>query len=434
MLRLFTRENIALTGALLICLISGKFIQYQRYLAILLLGCAVCVFDRRSFYLFAPIFLFFQVQFYVTGTNTAFRFYSILVIGKAVLELKELRLRGLILPAFLVVLTHVLLCLMDRSASLGFSAALDLAVVLIVVCRVPEDKATFRKFFLVLGLAGLCSGAYGYLTHNFGSVSLGRAGVYSSQLERFMLTFIDPNYAGFFVNIAFFSILCIRRPLKWWMRLPVLGALLYFLLLTSSVTNFACFGLCTCAYVVLRWPKKSPLLLLGLLAALAAAVYAIVYVDFIGNISALSGIKTRLEDLLRNFTSGDVDSMSSGRSELWAHYFNYFQGQDLLHKLIGGNVLTPNWLGDEMTKAVGMVSHLAYLQALLQYGILGALIIFGTQAAWTVYHGLKFLMYQQRDDDADVWRAYILCKIAMLLFATSVDIFPDWRFMLILFL
>ena len=427
-----TYPNVILGLGWIICVAIGALPSMESLLSLALLGLAVLLIRRDEFYIFLMFFIFFLDQFNLSSGSPAYRIYSYLVLIKFIVEIPKAKFRVPYLPAFLV---FFLFCIFGVGSvggiRLGLHLFADIFIVYAILIRLKADPPMFRKMVFLFGAVAVAAGIYSMLAGNIISYDVGREGVRSEEIVRYCATFGDANYAGFYYNIAIFGLLSLKAP-KWYLRLPLVLALHYFLLLTNSMTAFLAYFLCLALFLLLRFPKKAVVIfpvaavVAIIVVALVMAVPALQQIDFIQNVII------RVSEQFRYLQSGRLDMFTSGRTDIWDYFMDCFRNQDILGKLFGGNVVTSAITGPEFTKY--LACHQAYIQGLLTFGVFGAIVVFATVIGKFIYKFVTYFTTHIKGENADIVRVVLIATMVWLFFGFSIDFFLDWRFMYFFFI
>lgn len=428
---LFSFANLSLAFVLLCCALIGKFEQFEVYFSLAILAVIVLNWNKDEFYLYIGIFILFQEQFYLRAeTTTVYRVYSYLLLVHIFKDFFILRLKPQYMPVMCVFAAFCVLCTARLDFRVSMMVLCDLIFVFVVGCMLHEKPPLMRKFIVVFVMAALCSGIYSLTANTYISYETGLGAMVT--YTRYVGTVNDANYAGCFYNIALFMTMCSNTFRKWYLRLPIVGALVYFILLTASQTALLCMLIGFCVYVVLRYRMAGVPLALIIISGAAIFVAALIYIPALRDAPALSTISNRIQASLVEMQSGDVATLTTNRSELWRLAWEYFTDLPLHKKLLGGSPMTMLISLPELYATIGAV-HQSFIQGLLDFGILGTLIVFGTFLAQTGVHALKCLHLDSSELPIDLLRCSVMSAYVFLLYSFTMDLFMDWRILFFFF-
>ncbi len=430
--RYLTYPNVILGLGWIICVVIGMAPAMESLLSIAMLGLALLLIRRDEFYIFLMFFIFFVDQFNYGSDSPAYRIYSYLVLIKFIVEIPKAKFRVPYLPAFLV---FFLFCIFGVGSvggiRLGLHLFADVFIIYAILIRLKADPPLFRKMVFLFGAVAVAAGIYSMVAENIISYEVGREGVRSEEIVRYCATFGDANYAGFYYNIAIFGLLSLKAP-KWYLRLPLILALHYFLMLTNSITAFLAYFLCLMLFLLLRFPKKAVIIFPAAAFVAIVVIGVIMAVPALQEIDFIQNIIIRVSEQLRYLQSGRLDMFTSGRTEIWDYFLTCFRNQDILGKLFGGNVVTSAITGPEFTEY--LACHQAYIQGLLDFGILGAIVVFATVIGKFFYKFVTYFTTHIKGENADIVRVVLISTMMWLFFGFSIDFFLDWRFMYFFFI
>ena len=430
---LFTFANLSLAFVLLCCAIIGSFEQYEVYFSLAIVVVVALNWKNDEFYLYIGIFMLFTEQFYLReGTTTAYRIYSYLLLLRLLKDVYTLRVQPQYIPIMFIFAVFSFVCTGRLSFRVSMMVLCDVIFVFMTASILHQKPELMRKFTVVFVLAAICTGLYSLQSKSFISYEEGIGAQVT--ITRYVGTVGDANFAGMYYNVALFMAICSDAFKKWYLRVPAVGALLYFIILTASQTGLLCFLIGLCVYLVLRYRVPSGVVLSMTIAFSALlGVVALLNIPELRNHPALSTLAIRIENSIRELNSGDVVTLTTGRTALWRVSWEYFTQRPLLEKLIGGNAVTMLLTKPELLELMGGAVHQSYVQSLLNFGILGTVVIFGTFAGMTIK---KFFQCMRLDESwlpIDMLRCSAMTAFIFMLYASTVDIFMDWRSLFLFF-
>lgn len=431
--RFCTLPNLSLAFTLLCCLLIGAFEQYTSYFSIALLGVFLLNWNRDEFYLFSAVLLLYWEQFYlIAGSTPLYRVYSYLVMIRFFLDIGKVRFRPQFLPTLVVLVSFCVLAATRLSGRMAMMLMADGLLSYMVLIRLRQSAAMMRKLTVVFALTAVCAGVYGLLAGSMVSYGTGM-GANEVEIVRYYGTLIDANYAGCFYNVAIFMVLCSDAFRKWYIRLPLLGVLVYFLLMTASQTALLCLGVCFGVYLILRYRAFGILLLVLYLLAALGVVFVLIRIPNPESLGPLSTIAIRLKATFAEVAQGDLSAATTNRTSLWEIAWDFYVRQSLYKKLLGGNVVTMHLSEQYWLDTVGAV-HNSYVQGLLNFGMIGTVIIFGTRIIQTIADAIACLTRNESQLPVDINRCVVIISLIFLLYALTIDIFVDWRALYLYFM
>lgn len=423
-------------------------IMPQMYIPItwLMLPFIGIMFFYDDFYTLWGLFLFFEENLVIIPGLSLFALYSMMVLFKfVVLDKGEKKIPVLILPAMVILLLYAMFAMpsADTSAAKqGYIASgravpsdavinmrliagymLDCAVMIVLALRVSGSDRLKRTLFMVIAASAMFSGLYGY---RVGNIFL--YGGDMSTVVRYMASFNDPNYAGFFFNMAIFIVLCLDEFKKLYIKIPLLIVFYYFLFATGSMSGLIFNAIGLVIFTIFRYQYKAILGLMILTVVVAVVGIVIIRVPKIRNLSVVVNIEERITRQFINTEENNAD-MTSGRAGQWKKYWKYFNEQELEGKLFGGNMIMSSSIDEKFKDKFGNAPHQAYLSFLLDFGIVGAAVMILFFICKTAY---CFALMCRTNKDTALMMFIIGCM--WFFYGFGFDYFGDWRFMIYYFL
>lgn len=325
---------------------------------------------------------------------------------------------------YIVCILYCLLVLSTNSLYTALLCMLEVTVVLFATTELKQSEYLFQGFWKMFVIAAISSAIVGLVGNNTIEASFSSGTGYYF-FDRIIGTFDDPNYAGFYYNLA----ICVcftmdvfkNRVLKYFVI-----ALLYVMLIVSvSVTAlFANIILILCVLLFKnRISLKTFLWIAALFSSLLILYYCALTHDDWGY---LYDFAVRLEQKIELFSTNDLSGVTSGRTSIAQSNFMYYWNQDNIFKyLFGLNGITTRYI--DTTKFV-FASHNEYIDLLLNVGIIGLLL----------YMGNIFVNAFTKSNRNYLFTAYeTFIKSARLLYivyAFTITLFLEPRFMVFHFI
>lgn len=406
----------------------------------------MCIlFFYDGFYALWGMFLFFEDNMVVIPGLSLFAVYSMLVLLKFfVLDKCEKKIPVFIIPAVIVMLLYALFAMPSAdtaAARLGYIESgrtppadsiinmrliigyiLDSAVIIVLALRFSGNENICRTVCRTIVCTAVFSGIYGYTAKN---VFL--YGGDTSDIVRYMASFNDPNYAGFFFNMAIFIVLCLEEFKKPIMKIPLLVVFYYFLVATGSMSGLIFNVVGLVLFTMFKYKYKALIGLTVLAVIVAAAGFAVMKIPKIRNLPAVANMEERIVRQFVNTEENEAD-MTSGRAKQWKNYWGYFKNQELERKLFGGNMIMSYSVDQSLKDKFGNVPHQAYISFLLDFGVIGAVIVILFYLGKMAY---AFFVICQTNSDTTLVLFIIACM--WLFYGFGFDYFGDWRFMIYYF-
>lgn len=413
----------------LCCLVPGAFPGLTTPASLLLFACiGICFFDE-NFYMYAALFLYMRYKM-LLGDTPVFRLYSYLVVVKLILRIFKTQFRIVYLPLLLTVSLHSVFAVPQiESLRIGLNVIVDCVLIYCILSEVLRDTRLTRKFLYAFLLGGVTSGVYGWTCPDV-SVDINVMGAGAQTVNRNFGALGDSNFAGLFYSLC---ILCslIVKGIPTWARAVFLAMFSVMLLQTASLSALLVLFVFSVFLIILKWRARSiPILLVGLVLGVIGLTL-LLSVPAFQKIEAIAGLIIRIKEKLSYIPRGRWDLLTTDRSAIWGELGAVFTAKSWWGKLIGGSVITVYALDKSITK---MACHNSYLQSILNFGILGTLLIyipFLCTFIWRLYgHFTKKSGYENED----IKIVQLVFMLGFLVFGFTVDFFVDWPFMMFYFI
>lgn len=386
------------------------------------LSIAILYFED-DFFLILPILIFFYSQLVLPGGLVVFRIYSFLFLLKMLMS-RSVRIEKRLIVPFLIITFYCITVVAFFNFRMSISVIFDMLFVLLFICYCLGQRTRFIEFFKFYSIAAISSIIYGFL--GLGSqmetvVLVDRASVH---VTRFLATYEDPNYIGFFFNIAIFSIISMGIFNNKKIRLCILFILYMSLLATLSITAMLCNILGLLIYIVLKKDKyfKHSVLVV----CIFLFMISIYHLGNTRNVYILADVNYRIQSKISELSDNNLSEFTSNRTNLWASNANIFWNQPVGKMLFGGNYLTSYEFDKSMFSDL---SHQEFIDMSLNFGILGTLILMSSY----IFSSIKSLrMYVI--NKSEEYLLITMIKYVWFFYAFGLSMFPSWRFYLFFFI
>ena len=389
--------------------LTGLFNQ-----SILSFGIVICCvlllcFDKLQ--LAFPFMLFYNSFYGLVFGISVFRIYTLLIVLSAVLTASnKAKLKIKYLLPILVYAIYIAIVMLPQGVSSALFLFIDVINCVIIISKLLSTETILKSFFKIYVIVAIISFISGTLAEN----SIGGEYDYS----RFMATFEDPNYMGFFFTVAVFAVVTLKLFDK---RIRVLIIVsLYVMMLTSlSITgilvNIALWSFYLVVMKKIRWWSV-------FVIALVVVVSINLYNYGISNpeTPVLGDFSARIEEKLDSLESGDMGDVTTNRSDLAAEHFEIYTNLPFLNMLFGGIAVNTRYIDP----AVGVAGHNEYIDMLLNIGVVGTIVLLGYFVYNIVFYSKKYLANRE-----DKYLLFIMAKVSWMLYAMTLTVFLDFRFM-----
>ena len=413
----------------LCCLIPGPLPDLTSYASVILILCiAVCFFDE-NFYLYTALFMYMRYRM-LLGDTPVFRIYSYMVVLRFLLDLPKTKFRMAYFPALFVFMLHSLFAMPQlESYRVGLNVIVDCALAYIILLKIIDNPGLFRKFIYAFLLGGVASGIYGW-TNTDVSVDINVAGAGAQTVNRNFGALSDSNFAGLFYSICIVSAIAVKGIPKW-LRAAALVLFGIMLVQTASISALMILAVLLTLYIILKFRMKSIIILTAVFVAAAVAVVVILTTPQLREIEAISGLIIRINEKLSYIPRGRWDLLTTDRYDIWTEAMGIFFSKGIIGQLIGGSVITVMAIDYSV---ISIACHNSYIQALLNFGVLGTLLIYIPLFGVFVYRILRHFSKTGGYETEDLKILQLIFNFAFIVFGFTVDFFIDWAFMIFYFI
>ena len=413
----------------LCCLIPGPLPPLTSVASLLLLACIAVSFFDENFYLYMGIFIYLRYRL-LLGDTPAYRLYSYLVVLRFLIDLPKVRFRIATLPALFVFFMHSLFATgRFENLRIGLNVIVDCVLVYIILLKILSDTRLMRKFVLVFMLGGISSGIFGWTNDEF-TKAINVRGAGAQTVSRNFGALSDANFAGLFYSLCIVCSYNIKGvPL--WLKGVFLALFGIMLLETASLSALLILFSLTVLYIILKFRGKAFFILTFMFVAMVVVVAVILAVPQLRQIDAIAGLIIRITEKLSYIPRGRWDLLTTDRSDIWMDAIAVFANKGWWGKLIGGSVVTVMVIDYSIME---IACHNSYLQSILNFGIIGTLVVYIPLFTIFTYRLLKHFSKKPGYDGEDLKMLQLIFMFAFIVFGCTVDFFIDWPFMLLYFI
>ena len=410
-------------------LIPGPMPSLSSVASLLLLGCIAVSFFDENFYLYMALFIYLRYRL-LLGDTPAFRLYSYLVVLKFLLDLPKTKFRAMYLPALFVFFMHSIFATgRFESMRVGLNVIVDVVIVYVVLLKVLENDNLMRKFMITFMLGGVASGIYGWTNDEF-TKNINVSGAGAHTVSRNFGALSDANFAGLFYSLCIVTSITLNK-LKFWVRGIFLALFGIMLLQTASLSAILITCILTIFYIILKFRRKSILILSAAFFVAVIGIAIILAVPQLREIPAISGLIIRITEKLSYIPRGRWDLLTTDRSAIWGDALEIFSNKALWGKLIGGSVITVMVIDKSI---ISIACHNSYIQSILNFGILGTIVVYLPMLLVFGYRILKHFSKPKGYEKEDLKMLQLIFTFAFIVFGFTVDFFIDWPFMMLFFM
>lgn len=423
---MFKKTSIVV-GIALACALFCSYSSFVGFRAIIVVCMLLLAIENNLIFLY-PIVLFFYTQFGLFLGLSVSRLFSIFFLLSLFISANSKGRLGIQRSNFLILtvyLAYITVVLLGNNVSLGISALLNTVTIALMVSLFMKKEEQLCCFFKVYIFAALLSIPAGI--HQANSM-VGHQVIDGVLVEtsRFMGTFDDPNYFTFFCYIAIVSLLTLDIFDK---RIRALLICIFqvCILSTLSITGIVCGIIIWMMYFLITHQINLKLfLLIPIMFFCAVGLYN--YGLQNQDAPIIGDLSMRIYDKILSLQIGDMVKVTTGRTSLSEVHLEYYLNQGFFKMLFGGNLANTKitQLG-----SIRFAAHNEYIDILLNVGIVGAALFF-SGFLYNTYHAYKEKCLDKTKEKSG--NCIILMKLLWLLYAGTLTLFLEERFMLFVFL
>lgn len=389
--------------------------------SIVLIALALLFFSD-DFYLALPIMIFFYMYLILPGGIALFRIYSILLVIKVLRKRVYFNIEDLF--PFAVITFYSVYAIIPINAKLAVFIVFDVVFLILYVRTYMIGGRCFHSFFRFYLVAAIASTVFGILRMT-GQIN---TAVYIDgewiYITRFIATYNDPNYLGFFFNIAIFAAISMKLFSNRMLQLLITAILYVALIATLSTTAIICNTFGIIIYLVVS--KKVNLKTIGIIMLIMAVLAFSYQTALERDIPILSDAAMKIKSRIIELDDYNISSFTSQRTDIWEDHLKGYLKQSNLKMLIGGNVITGYVYDSSKYKTV---SHQEFIDMLLNFGFIGSIIMMSAFFSG-VFRTIRRLRSGRNDQDV----LKVMIKYTWLFYALGLTMFPGWMFYLFFFL
>lgn len=405
---------------LLCALLTG--LLPQALLSCIVLACCLLLFGTKQIYLAFPVMLFYYAPLGQLAGMSVYRYFTIIFLLIALAEAKNLKIRKSHILPFFIFAVYCLVVLSPDSIRRAVFACLDVFCVLILIQHYLKKPENLRRFFALFVLVALLAFVTGLITGGTLESWISADGK-PIKMIRYLATFEDPNYMGFFFTIAAFALLTLKlfHPK---LRAVLIITLYAMMLSTLSITMIVVNAILWPIYIVLT--KKLNLKIFIIFLVILAILIGLYFVGVnFPNTPVLGALSLRIQDKLDSLISDNLNEVTTGRTNLTLRHWEYFKSQSFLKMLVGMNASSPLKVSSDLSS----VAHNEFVDLLLNIGILGTFVYLSF-----FLHRLALSVKEYRKEKNTTSLCIAMFKCIWLLYGMTLTMFGDFRFFFFFFL
>lgn len=383
----------------------------------------IILFFSEEFYLIFPIVLFYHSIFVIPIINLSlFSTYLVLCLLKIMTSSKISSSKKNI-TILIIIMLYITLAYSSYDLKNAIILIINFIAVFCYVSKFLNNKKNVVIFFKYYVFACIASFITGIFTGNVMRYNeLIDASEQFLTLTRWMGTFNDPNYMGFFFSIGFFAVVTLEIFTK---RNKIILAITLLIMIVSTMSTTAILGIILIffVYILLRY-KISLKTIVLFLTSISLAVFIFNYGLNNPNATILNTFSQRINQKFIALETNDIKTATTNRTDLARNHLEYFFSQNMSKQLFGGNVI--NAVAIEKNNQLNEnLAHNEYVDLLLNIGIIGTVIVVGI---WLSKLKRDLSIYFKYNDSLSL--SMFIIRMVFLYYCFGLTIFMDIRFFL----
>jgi len=430
------RVNLNLAAILTICFLSifyGVNTYFNSLISILWVGIFIFNIFKKEKYLILGVLTIFQTQFEIFGFS-AFKIVIILFALFEIIDFKKTRL-SMTIPS-------IIFCgiMISFGIFIFFMQGLGLTFLIPYCCSCITIVLLINNFYNNFDLFKYFSFGFiiGFLICSLSGVFLiliGKGNL-STIVVRFKGTMPDPNHYSMHGMLALlFSFFLIKNK-----KIKIIACItiLLFCILSASTNFFFCLSISLIGVFISTNINKSggkEKILFRISFALIIVLSLLLFL-YLSNVLGYITYKypnsnSGVMKLVRQFyalQTGDFETFSSYRTDIWKSYLDYFVHQNVFRMIFGGNLSSTYGVQNFIDSVISnRASHNTFIDILMCTGIVG-FFVFVLSCVFSFYKATH------KSNLHNTSALFILMKLAVLIYFFGLSCFPSWFLFLILFI
>ncbi len=383
----------------------------------------IILFFSEEFYLIFPIVLFYHSIFVIPIINLSlFSTYLVLCLLKIMTSSKISSSKKNI-TILIIIMLYITLAYSSYDLKNAIILIINFIAVFCYVSKFLNNKKNVVIFFKYYVFACIASFITGIFTGNVMRYNeLIDASEQFLTLTRWMGTFNDPNYMGFFFSIGFFAVVTLEIFTK---RNKIILAITLLIMIVSTMSTTAILGIILIFFVYILFRYKISLKTIVLfLTSISLAVFIFNYGLNNPNATILNTFSQRINQKFIALETNDIKTATTNRTDLARNHLEYFFSQNMSKQLFGRNVI--NAVAIEKNNQLNEnLAHNEYVDLLLNIGIIGTVIVVGI---WLSKLKRDLSIYFKYNDSLSL--SMFIIRMVFLYYCFGLTIFMDIRFFL----
>ena len=419
------KESSRVSGYLILfymCLLLVGFVP-ANIISIFLVILMILMFQKKEFYYIYPAGIVYYSYLYVPFTGMSlYRLYSLMVLFKLIMSSKFfIRKKTQLIQAIILIL-YMLFAVTFVNVRTAFFGIVDIVVIYLLVANVmcQKEHDDFEKIMGAFAIACVCSVVTGQLRGNVMSLSYQINGKWRAT-NRFVGTFVDPNYCSFMYIFAIISLL-VLKPFKNQFNKLLIVVLVIGIAMTISFSGFVGLTIVYVFYIGLI-QKISFKHFIGICLVLLGIAGVYWYGTTNTDVPILGDIVYRVNSYILNYEGSSTGGLAVSRITIYKNILYKFNSQVWYKQLFGMNTDVPI-----ITQSSILVAHNDYVDMMYNCGLFFTLIFY----VIIIYRCLfACYLYIKTKDNRMAFIA--ISKFLWLYFAFTLTMLSERTFFLCLF-
>ncbi len=354
-----------------------------------------------------------------------YRLYSFLLLFKVMYAFikREIGIRIDSLLILVPLLSHALLSVFFENVRIGIFYVLDLILIFLLFSENYITESQTKRLFSLFAIACASSVFSGFMLGNTMSLSY-ELGTNQEATTRFMGTFVDPNYCGFWYG--FCILFCIiSKPFKIWQRRIIVVMLFIGVLMTISFTSYISLAVMILIYAILY--KKLNVKTLGYVVTIGVVLLGLfIYGTNNPDTPVLGDISYRIQSYTADYEQSAEDSKAASRANIWKIVYREYEKQPISKKIFGMNPHVPSL---NLNSSDVIPAHNDYMEMLYNCGLILTMIFY-----LGIFMRILKSYEKYKREKNEISSFVFMSKVSWLVFSFALSLISERVFMPILFL
>ena len=401
-------SDIVIALMLLCSLLTGVLPQQILSICIIILCVILCF--RDELFLVYPFVIFYNELYGIIFGMSVSRIVTLMLLAiLCVKSIKKITLNNTYIAPILVYVLYSLFVITEYSVQRAIFSIVDIFCCVFIIVQYLNESSKLKRFFTVYILVSLVACVSGMVLEN--------VYIQAGTMSRFMSTFEDPNYMGYFYTIAAFSLMSLKlfRP---WVRYILLVVIYCIILSALSMSSLLVNVILWLVFLVITHKIKINTFIIGLLSVIVLVSLYQYGLDH-PNAEILGQLALRIRGTISKVLIGDINNATTGRFEYAEAHLEWFLNQSFWKIVFGGTASSTQYISYPFKE----VAHNEYVDMLLNVGLVGTSTLLGFTTVRLIQ---DFREYTKNLNENNLCK--IMIKCAWMLYCFTLTVFMDYRF------